>query len=314
MLLHQPAQLPLGHHRVVDAKAGKLDLTGTGRQLTVVDDPVIQGAVRLKLQGTQAVGDTLQRILNGVGKVVHGIDAPFVALPVVAHVVDAVDHRVAHIEIAAGQIDPGPQRHGPVGERPCPHTGEQVEALLHGTVAVGGHGGDADIAAVLLKLLRRQLAHIGQPLLDEQHRLPVVLLKIVTAVEEPVAPVEAQPVDVLLDGLHKLLVLLGGVGVVHAQVAQAAVTLGGAEVDGQRLAVSDVQIAVRLRRETGVNGHSLELTTLCDVLVDKVQDKVPALRYLLRLRGIGLLFLGHCLTLLIVNNVKAVFNYKGKPC
>ena len=56
------------------------------------------------------------------------------------------------------------------------------------------------------------------------------------------------------------------------------------------------------------------VATLCDVLVDKVQDKVPALRYLLRLRGIGLLFLGHCLTLLIVNNVKAVFNYKGKPC
>ena len=268
----------------------------------------------LKLQRAKAVGDALQRVLNGMGKVVHGIDAPLVALPVVAHVVDTVDHRVAHIEVAAGQVDLGPQRHSAVGEFPGAHTGEQIQTLLHRPVAVGGHGGDADVAAVGLELLRRQLAHIGQPLLDEQHRLPVVLLKIVAAVEEPVAPVEAQPVDVLLDGLHKLLVLLGGVGVVHAQVAQAVVPLGGAEVDGQRLAVSDVQIAVRLRRETGVNGHSLELTTLCDVLVDKVQDKVPALRYLLRLRGIGLLFLGHCLTLLIVNNVKAVFNYKGKPC
>ena len=71
--------------------------------------------------------------------------------------------------------------------------------------------------------------------------------------------------DILLDGVHILGVLLGGVGVVHAQVAQAAVTLGGAEVDAQGLAVTDVQIAVGLRRKPGVNGLSLEPATLCDV-------------------------------------------------
>ncbi len=89
------------------------------------------------------------------------------------------------------------------------------------------------------ELLRRQLADVGQALL-----------------EEPVAPVKAQPVDILLDGVHILGVLLGGVGVVHAQVAQAAEALGGAEVDGQRLAVADVQIAVGLRRKTGVDLRS----------------------------------------------------------
>ena len=103
--------------------------------------------------------------------------------------------------------------------------------------------------------------------------------------------------DILLDGIHILGVLFGGVGVVHAQVAQAAVTLGGAEVDAKGLAVADVQIAVGLRRETGVNGQSLEPATLCDVLVDKVQNKVFALGTLLRQRGLH--FLGHCLTLLV---------------
>jgi hypothetical protein len=90
-------------------------------------------------------------------------------------------------------------------------------------------------------------------------RVLVGLLEIVGAVEEAVAPVEAQPVDVLLDGVHKLGVLLGGVGVVHAQVADAAELFGGAEVDAQRLAVADVQIAVRLRREAGVHLHALKL-------------------------------------------------------
>ena len=31
-------------------------------------------------------------------------------------VVDPVEHRVPHIEVAAGQVDLGPQGHGPVGE------------------------------------------------------------------------------------------------------------------------------------------------------------------------------------------------------
>ena len=304
VLLHQLAQLALGHDGVVDAQAGELDLPGTGGQLAVVDDPVIQGAVCLKLQRAQAVGDALQRVLDGVGKVVHGIDAPLIALPVVAHVVDAVDHRVAHIEVAAGQVDLGPKGHRAVGELPCAHPGEEVQALLHRPVTVGGHGRDADVSAVGLELLRRQLADIGQALFDEQDGLAVVLLKVIRAVEEPIAPVEAQPVDVLLDGLYELLVLLGGVGVVHPQVAQAVVFLRRAEVDGQGLAVADVQIAVRLRRKTGVDGHSLELTTLCDVLVDEIQDKVFAgfLRY-----G-GLDVLGHCLTLLVVV-IKAIYNY-----
>ena len=116
---------------MVDAQPGKLDLAGMGGQLAVFDDPVVQGAVRLELQRAQAVGDALQCVLNGVGEVVHGVNAPLVALPVVAHVVDAIDHRVAHIEVAAGQVDLGAQGHGAVGELPGAHAGKQVQALLH---------------------------------------------------------------------------------------------------------------------------------------------------------------------------------------
>ena len=78
------AQLALGHDGVVDAQAGELDLPGMGGQLAVLNDPVIERPVGLKLQGAEAVGDALQRILDGVGEVVHGIDAPLVALAVVA--------------------------------------------------------------------------------------------------------------------------------------------------------------------------------------------------------------------------------------
>ncbi len=54
----------------------------------------------LKLQGAQGMGDALQCVLNGVGKVVHGVDAPLITLAVVVHMADPVDHGVAHIEVA----------------------------------------------------------------------------------------------------------------------------------------------------------------------------------------------------------------------
>ena len=245
-LLHQLAQLALAHDGVVDAQPGKLDLPGLGGHGAVGDDPVVQGPVVLKLQGAQGVGDALQGVLDGVGEVVHGVDAPLVPLAVVVHVVDAVDHRVPHVEVAAGQVDLGPEGVCAVGELPGPHPGEEVQGLLHGPVPPGGAGGGVHVAPVLLELLGGELAHIGQALLDELHGVVVHLLKVVGGVVEPVAPVVAQPVDVLLDGLHVLHVLLGGVGVVHAQVAQAAVLLGGAEVDEDGLGVADVQVAVGL--------------------------------------------------------------------
>ena len=230
----------------------------------------------LKLQRAEGVGDALQRVLNGVGEVVHGVDAPLGSVAVVGQVVDPVEHRVPHVEVAAGQVDPGPEGHSPVGELPGPHPAEEVQALLHGTVPVGAPGGHAHAAPVFLEFLRGQLADVGQALFNEALRLAVVLLKVVGTVEKAVPPVKTQPVDILLDGLHELLVLLGGVRVVHAEVAEAAVFFGSAEIDGQGLAVADMEVAVGLRRKAGVNGHALILPAGGDVLLDKRVDKIPA--------------------------------------
>ena len=101
-LLHELAELALRHDRVVDAKAGKLDLARLAGHGNIVHDPVVERAVRLKLQRAQRVRDALERVLNGVRKVVHRVDAPLVALTVMVHVADAVNNRVAHVEVAGG--------------------------------------------------------------------------------------------------------------------------------------------------------------------------------------------------------------------
>ena len=275
-VLHQRSQLPLAEHGVVDAQSRELDLPGMMRHGDMLHHPVIKRTVVLKFQRAQRMGNALQRVLNGVCKVVHGIDAPLVSLTVVVHMTDAIDDRVAHIEVAGSQIDLGAEGITVVLKFSGAHSGEQVQTFLNGAVAVRGNGRGIQVAPVLLELLRRQLADVGQPLLDQLHRIFVVLLKIVGAVVEAVAPVEAQPVDVLLDGFHELHILFGGVGVVHAEVAQAIVLLGGAEVDDQRLAVADMQIAVGFRRKPGMDGLTRKLPAGGDVLVDECVDKVFA--------------------------------------
>ena len=79
---------------------------------------------------------------------------------------------------------------------------------------------------------------------------------------------------ILLYGLDVLHVLLRRIRVVHAQVAQAAVFLRSAEVDDQRLAVADVQIAVRLGRETGVHLHALAAPAGSQILIYECLYKV----------------------------------------
>ena len=190
------------------------------------------------------------------------------------HAVDAVDDGVAHVEVARSEVDFGAERHAAVGEFSRSHAGEQVKALLDRTVAVGTFRGRLCIAAVLAHLLGRQLADIGETLLNQLDREVIHLLKVLGRVEEAVVPVEAQPRDILFDRVDVLDVLLGGVGVVHAQVADAAEFLCGREVDADCLGVSDVEIAVRLGRETGVNLFALVSAALGDVLLDKIVNEV----------------------------------------
>ena len=68
--------------------------------------------------------------------------------------------------------------------------------------------------------------------------------------EAMVGPAGDEPLDVLDDGFDVLDVLLRRIGVVHAEVAAAAVFAGDAEVEADGLGVADVEVAVGLRRET----------------------------------------------------------------
>ena len=75
---------------------------------------------------------------------------------------------------------------------------------------------------MLADLVGRQVVDVGLAGPDQVDRPVVELLEVVRREVEVLAPVEAEPAHVGLDGVDVLLLLLDRVGVVEAQVAAAA--------------------------------------------------------------------------------------------
>ena len=78
------------------------------------------------------------------------------------------------------------------------------------------------------------------------------------------------------DGLDVLDSLGQWVGVVEAKVAMAAVLLGHAEVEADRLGVTDVEIAVGLGRKAG--DDTAIVLARAEVVLDDVADEIRTAR------------------------------------
>ena len=271
--LDQREQLALAHHRVGQVQPRELDLPRLRRHRQVGDQPVVERPVILELQRAERVGDLLDRVRRRMREVVHRIDAPRVAGPMMVRAPDAVEDRIAHRDVRRRHVDLRAQHVGAVLELAGAHPREQVEVLFDGAAAVRAvlpRLGER--AAVGPHLVGGQAVHIGQAVLDEVHGVAVERLEIVGGVARLTAPVEAQPADVLLDGVHVLDVFLRGIGVVEAEVARAAEFGGDAEVQADRLGMADVQVAVRLGREAG--GHTAMMLPVLDIRRDDRADEV----------------------------------------
>ena len=257
-----------------EVQARKLILVRLLLKSDVVDDPVIERAVIFKFYRAERVGYPLERVLNGVREIVERIDAPFVSLTVVRRVYDAVDGRVAQIHVRGGHVYLCAQSVAAVRKFAVLHALEQLEVLLDGAVAVGAVLARlGQSSAVFAHLVGAEIADVSLTLADELYGEFVAFVKIVGAVIDPAVRLGAEPAQILLDGADVFVVLAHRVGVVVAQVEFAAVFERGALVDPYRLRAADVEIAVRLRRKTGVDLRR-GYTSPGDVAVDNIVYKV----------------------------------------
>src|SRR6201990_1435850 len=101
-----------------------------------VENPVVQRPVVFEFERAQRMRDVLERIRNAVRVVVHRIHAPGVAGAVVMREADAVQHRVAHIEVRRRHVDLRAQHVLAFLELAGLHAAEQVEVLFDGALAI----------------------------------------------------------------------------------------------------------------------------------------------------------------------------------
>ena len=174
----------------------------------------------------------LNGILNGMSKVIHGINAPFVACIVMCHVGHTVDDRVSHIDVRGSHINLSPEHFASVLKLPVFHALKQVQVLLHTSVSVWAFLSRlCEGSAVFTDLLCSQITDKRFSFFDQLYRCLIHLFKIIGGKIQTVLPVCAQPFDIRLDGFHKLHLFFCGVGIVKTHVELSMVFLCQAIVE-----------------------------------------------------------------------------------
>ena len=158
----ETGQYPLRQHGVEEIEARELVLPGPGGHRQVVDQPVIERAVVLELEGAERMGHPFDGVRLAVGEVIGRVDAPRVARSRVLRVQDAVDHRVAQIDVPRCHVDLGAQHPGAVGELAGTHPAEEIEVLLDRALPIRAvPAGLGQGAAVLADLVLGEIVDIG---------------------------------------------------------------------------------------------------------------------------------------------------------
>ena len=197
---------------------------------------------------------------------VHRVDAPAVAGVVMRRPLDAVDHRIAQVDVRARHVELGAQHGGAVGELAGLHLSQPCQVLGRRALAERAVlPRRREVAAVRPDLVGALLVDVSETGADQGlggavHEVEIVAREVEVRGRRLVrpsglgcVPVEAEPADRVDDRVDVLLLFLLRVGVVEAQVADAAVFLRQPEVEGDALGVADVQVAVRLGRKAGAN-------------------------------------------------------------
>ncbi len=248
--IHQALEFALAGNGVVQVQPGKFDLARLAGGGDVFQHPVIKRPMVLEFQRAQGVSNPLHGVGNRMGEVVHRVDAPLVAGLVVVSVANPVEDRVPHVDIRGRHVDFGTQYQFAVLVFAVAHVPEQLQIFFHRTIPVRAvlsrlfQG-----AAVFGHLVGSQRAHVGLALSNQLNGKIVNGVEIIRGIAHLACPFVTQPVNILFDGVNVLLGFLFRVGIVKPQSARTVKRFGNAEVQADRLGVTDVQVTVGLRRK-----------------------------------------------------------------
>lgn len=228
--------------------------------------------MHLKFQCAERVGDAFDGVAQAVGEVIHWVDWPGVSGAVVVHAPDPIQGRVSHVYVGGRHVDFGAQGFASVFEFTGAHACEEVEIFFHGPIAVGAFfTGTGGCSTCTHEIFGRKIADEGFAGSDQVLSKGVEFFKVIGCKKLILLPIESQPADVFLDGVHIFGVFAGWVGIVESQVAGALIFLRNAKVQADGLGVSYVQVAVGFRWEPG---DDMVVLARGEVALDDLADKV----------------------------------------
>ena len=134
---HQLVKLALRHNRVFQVESRELVLARMTFDADVVQHPVVQTTVILKLQGTQRMADAFNRIRNTVGKVIHRVDAPLVTGLMMMDETHPVQHGITQHHKGRCHVDFSPQTGGAFRKLTIAHAGKQAQVFFNRPIPVG---------------------------------------------------------------------------------------------------------------------------------------------------------------------------------
>ena len=281
-------ELTLAHYSISEVQAVELNLTRTVivqyviaaiHLLQEVDELVVEWTVRNKLQGTDRVGNTLEIVALSVCEVVHWISVPLGTCTVVRSLDDAVHDWVAEVHVWISHVKLRTKYHTSFYSLRSVHFLKEGKAFLNRTVAIWAgstRGGRSTLLGC--NFLCSLLVDISMSLLDHPYSKLPQLLEVIGSIID-VAPLKAEPLDVLEDIFYVFVVFLTWVGVIKSKVADTLVFFGYTEVHADGLCVTDVKVAVRLWWKTGLDSTSV--LTFLEVFLNQLFYERDALCFLL---------------------------------
>ena len=188
-----------------------------------------------------------------MSKVVHRVNAPGVAGPVMRGVPDPIQRRIAHVEIRRSHVDLRPQDVRAVGKLAATHAGKEIEIFGDRPIAIrtvaARFGRCTSMGPNLISV---ETVYIREAFPDQLDRKLIEPLEVIGSIQLR-GPTEPEPADIVLDGRDVFDVLFRRVRVIEAEVAGAAVLFSDAEVQADGFRVTDMQVPVRFGREARAN-------------------------------------------------------------
>ena len=127
-------------------------------------------------------------------------------------------------------------------------------------------------ATVFPRLFSTQITDVGLARLDQLNRKRIQLLEIVRRITHLAIPLKSEPGNIILNRVHILLTLLLGICVIEAEITQARIFRRHGKVETDGFGMTDMEIAIRLRRKSSV--HAPSMLVLFEILSNLVADKV----------------------------------------